>query len=203
MTPMEVIPPPLPGATAPGLSPQQLAQIAEARQRRRKIHRAVVYALFDGWTIAIFAALTLLGGFFHWIGFVLGAAMALVALVELRGARGLKQLDVNAPRTLAINQLFLGGVLLSYAIYSLWGIYHGRGTVASQLADYPELSALAIDIDQLEKLLAWLIYGTLAAVAVFGMGGTALFYLSRRRHVEAYLRQTPQWIIEAQRAGIA
>ena len=39
-------------------------------------------------------------------------------------------------------------------------------------------------------------------VAVFGQGGTALFYLSRRRHVEAYLRDTPQWIVDAQRAGM-
>jgi hypothetical protein len=54
----------------------------------------------------------------------------------------------------------------------------------------------------LSKLITYLIYGTLAMVAIFGQGGTALYYLSRRRYVEDYARQTPQWIIQAQSAGL-
>jgi hypothetical protein len=47
-----------------------------------------------------------------------------------------------------------------------------------------------------------MVYGGLAAVAIFGQGGTALYYWSRRRFVEAYLKETPRWIIDAQRAGL-
>jgi hypothetical protein len=41
-----------------------------------------------------------------------------------------------------------------------------------------------------------------AAVAIFVEGGMALFHFSRRKVVEAYIRETPQWIVEAQRAGV-
>ena len=51
-------------------------------------------------------------------------------------------------------------------------------------------------------LIGWVMYGTLAAVAIFVQGGTALYYLSRRRLIEQYLRETPAWIVQAQRAGM-
>ena len=198
--------PPIASTSAPpppaGLSPEQFQQIAEARSRAEKIRRGVLVALFDAWTVAIFAGLTLLGGLFHWIGLLLGAGMAAVAYVEFRGVKRLRRLDPSAPKTLAWNQVFLGSLLFAYAVYSLWRIFAGRSALATQLAAYPELSMLAIDVDHLTKTIGLLIYGTLIAVALFGQGGTALFYLSRRRHVEAYLRDTPKWIVDAQRAGM-
>ena len=84
---MQVAAEPIPVIPAPGLSAEQILQIAEARLRWGKIRRGVAVALFDGWTIAIFAGLTLLGGLFNWIGLVLGAGMATVAYIELRGAK--------------------------------------------------------------------------------------------------------------------
>ena len=33
-------------------------------------------------------------------------------------------------------------------------------------------------------------------------GGTALFYLSRLRHLREYVQNTPQWLIQMQRAGV-
>lgn len=101
------------------LSPEQLTELAAARARSKKIRRAITVATLDGWATAIFAALTFLGGLFHWLGFVLGGAMAIVAYVEFTGAHRLRTLDVTAPRALALNQIFLGSVLLLYAIYSL------------------------------------------------------------------------------------
>jgi hypothetical protein len=106
---------------------------------------------------------------------------------------------------LAWNQVFFGLVLLAYAAYSLWGVLHHRSELAAQLSgmgQMGELGQLGIDIEKLERLIGLLVYGTLAAVAIFGQGGTALFYLTRRKHIEAYLRETPQWITDAQRAGM-
>jgi hypothetical protein len=102
------------------LSPEQLAELASARARSKPIRRAISTAKFDGWGIAVFAALTFIGGIFHWLGFILGAAMATVAYIELAGAQRLRTLDLTACKTLALNQIFLGSVLLLYAIYSLW-----------------------------------------------------------------------------------
>jgi hypothetical protein len=121
--------------------------------------------------------------------------------VEFRGARGLRRLDPAAAGSLGCNQLFLGAVLLVYAAFSLWNVYHGPNYILDQLRGSPELSMLG-PIEQLAHLVGLLIYGTLAAVAIFGQGGTAWYYVSRRKHIETYLRDTPPWIVDAQRAGM-
>jgi hypothetical protein len=66
----------------------------------------------------------------------------------------------------------------------------------------PDMGAMGRDIDQITRTIGLMVYGGLAAVAIFGQGGTALYYWSRRRFVEAYLKETPRWIIDAQRAGL-
>jgi hypothetical protein len=133
---------------------------------------------------------------------VLGAGMLAIAYVEIRGAKRMRALDPAAPKMLAWNQVVLGSLLFAYAIFSLWRIYSGHTELAQQLDKYPELAAVAGDIEGLAKLIGLLIYGTLMAVAIFGQGGTALFYLTRKKHIDAYLRETPQWILDAQRAGM-
>ena len=188
----------------PGLSPEQLKQIADARLRSKKIRKGVSVALFDGWTVGLFGGLTLLGGMisFSPVALALGAGMIAVAYVELRGAKRMRLLDPQSPRMLAWNQVVLGTLLLAYASYSLWTIYTGRTEMQAEIAKYPELTDVVGDMDRLAKLIGLLIYGTLMSVAIFGQGGTALFYLSRRKHIEAYVRETPPWIIEAQRSGL-
>jgi hypothetical protein len=190
-----------PGAT-PGLTPDQLKQIGDARLRSKKIRKGVSVAMFDGWTVGLFGGLTLLFGIFSPVGLILGAGMIAIAYVELRGAKRMRLLDPQSPRMLAWNQVVLGGLLLAYASYSLWTIYTGRTDMQTEIAKYPELTDVVGDMDRLSKLIGLLIYGTLMAVAIFGQGGTALFYLSRKKHIEAYLRETPSWIIDAQRSGM-
>src|SRR3954471_665037 len=102
-----------------GLSPQQLAELVEARKRGTKIRRAVSVAKFDAWTIAIFAGLTMLSAIFSVWGAILGIGMGIVAFVEFKGVERLRRLDPTVAKTLAINQCCLGGLLLIYAIYSI------------------------------------------------------------------------------------
>ena len=40
-------------------------------------------------------------------------------------------------------------------------------------------------------------------ISIVLQGGTAIYYKSRRKYVEAYVRETPDWIVQMQRAGIA
>jgi hypothetical protein len=185
-----------------GLPPEHLRQLAEARHRAAKVRRAAFVATLDGWSIGLFGALTFLCGLFSWIGLVLGGIMLGVALVELRGARRLRRLDPDAARTLGFNQIVLGSALLAYAIYSLWGVFRDRSALLDQLAvNAPELAGMG-SLQTLARAIGILIYGTLAAVAIFGQGATAWYYFSRRRHINAYLRDTPHWIIDAHRAGM-
>jgi hypothetical protein len=191
-------------AAAPGLSPEQLKQLGDARQRSAKIRKGVFVALFDGWSVAVFAGLTLLGGLvgLSWVGILLGGGMAAAAFVELKAVKRLRALDANVTKTLAWNQVFLGALLFSYAVYSLVLIYTGRTELANQLEAYPEMTDMAVNVNEIAKLIGLLVYGTLITVAIVCQGGTALFYLSRRKYIEAYVRETPQWILDAQRAGM-
>jgi len=189
--------------TSPQLSEENLRELAAARTALRKIARAVTVARFDGWTIAIFAGLTLLMGITDVSNIIIGVGLGVVAFVELQGASKLRRLDVAAIRMLGFNQLSLGGLLILYALWRIHAESSGGGLLASVAESDPQ------DAQALGTLLSgshWIVtgfYGILIAVAILGMGGMALFYFSRRKYLAAYLTQTPQWIIAMQKAGIS
>jgi MFS family permease len=212
--PPTIHPSPLPYATPPNfssspapaaapLSPEHLQQIQLAQKRAGKIKRAILVAQFDGWATGIFGGITVLGVLFGSIvAFLLGGGMLIVSFVEFRGVKKLRRLEPDATRWLGWNQVFFGSILLLYAAWSLWGVYHEQSDLAKQLAGMPDMGAMGRDIDQITRTIGLMVYGGLAAVAIFGQGGTALYYWSRRKFVEAYLNETPKWIIDAQRAGL-
>lgn len=190
-------------APAAVLSPEHLQQIKLAQQRATKVRRAMRVAQFDGWATGIFGGITFLCGFSgSLVALVLGAGMLIVAFIEFKGAARLRKFDPGAPRVLALNQVYFGALLLAYAAWSLWGVFHNQSELSSALASAGDLGQLGIDAAQIERTIGLLVYGALACVAIFGQGGTALYYWTRRRFVDAYLRETPQWIIDAQRAGL-
>ena len=184
---------------AGGLTPEQLQQLVDARLRGKKIRRTISVAKFDAWTVAIFAGFTLLSAIFSWQGAVLGIGMGVVAYVEFKGIDRLRRLDATVIKTLALNQVGLGSLLLLYAIYSVLTSGHSMDEFKSQ---GPEVAQFMSGYSGMMDAATYLIYGILALVAIFGQGGTALFYLSRRKYIEEYASQTPQWIIQAQQAGL-
>src|SRR5688572_15560261 len=127
-----MIPVPLPAApsSAPERSPlseDHLRQLAAANFALRKIRRVASIARFDGWTVAVFAALTALFGLTQPITLLIALVMAAIAAVELRGADKLQRLDLTAPRTLAINQLALAVLLILYAASRIYAELTGPG----------------------------------------------------------------------------
>lgn len=190
----------VPGVVAQGgLTAEQLQQLADARLRGAKIRRAISVAKFDAWTVAIFAGFTLMGALFSIVAAILGLGMAAVAFVEFKCIPRLRRLDPTVAKTLALNQVGLGLLLLAYAGYSLATVGNGMEELKSQ---GPEVAQFMAGYAGMVDAISYLIYGTLALVAIFGQGGTALFYLSRRKYIESYATQTPQWIIQAQQAGL-
>jgi len=174
--------------------------LADARLAAKKIRRAVTYATFDAWTIAIFAALSFVCGLFSGVsGVLLGAAMGIIAFVEFKGVARVRQLDATAAKTLAYNQLAFSAVLIIYALWSLHSI-PTMSSVTSQLGQNSDL----VDTGQIDSWLrlGWfLLYGTVIAVAVFAQGGTALYYFSREKHIREYVQTAAPWIVEMQRSG--
>ena len=110
------------------MSAEQLQELADARRRGAKVRRAISVAKFDAWTVAIFAGFTLMGvPFGSVVCGVLGTGMAIVAFVEFKGIERLRRLDPTVAKTLALNQVGLGLLLLGYAAYSIATAGSGMG----------------------------------------------------------------------------
>src|SRR5207248_2091492 len=109
-------------------------------KRAKKIRKTIGVAKFYGWATAIFAGLTLLisAVSFSIVGLLVGAAMAVVAFGEFRGAASLKHLDPKGAKELGLSQLLLSATLLGYAIFSVWRYSSEPSLVTSQLASSPE-----------------------------------------------------------------
>jgi hypothetical protein len=194
----------------PGQSPlnspptrEHLEQIAAAKISSKKIRRAVGVAMFSGWTIAIFAVLTFLGGLFSIPAMLLAAGMGIVAYFELRGAGELKRLDRTAPARLANNQLLLAAILFFYGAFELvQGIRHPQSMIGDAGSD-PQVAQMLAPYQNLTQTIFIAVYVTVMIVAILGPGLTAMYYRSRAKFVDDYVRNTPPWILELQRAGMS
>jgi hypothetical protein len=194
---------PIPAAPLPPqLAPEHLQQLAAARAAARKVRRAAAVATFDGWTIALFAALSLVTSLTDPSGLLLSLGMIAVAVVELRGAAALKRLRSAAARMLGFNQLALASMLICYALWRLYAETSGPSPYAAYTKSDPELAQMLGPIESLTRTIALYLYGAMIAVALFAQGGLAAYYFTRRQHIDAYLRQTPEWILAMQRSGV-
>jgi hypothetical protein len=128
--------------------------------------------------------------------------MGIIAYVEFTGAAKLKQLNAEAPRKLAFNQLALAALLIGYATWSLYtGLSGPSALMSSEAAQDPMVAEMLAPYEGIERQITALVYIVLILVAIFAQGGTALFYFSRTKYVKAYVQETPAWIVAMQRAG--
>lgn len=199
VTAVVMMPPPIPAA----LASEQLMQLSEAQRAGKKIRRAAVVATSDAWGIAIFAALTFIGGLFSPSGLILGLGMGIVATVEFKGAYRLRRLDERAARMLGWNQLALAGMLILYALWSIYGTLTTDNTWEMIQAAGPEVGEMIRPMAGLMRQLTVLVYTSLIAVALFAQGGMAWYYFSRIKHIRVYLSKTPIWILQMQRSGVS
>lgn len=184
-----------PAAPAP-LTPDQRREMEAARDRARRIIKAGRVATFNVWTLGTFAALTLPFGFFSLPALLLGGGMAAVAWNEHRGRALLRRMEPEGPRRLGRNQLALMALVVTYAV---WSLFRARTHPDPGLAQMDDL--LGGDTAGLVRDLTTLVY--LAVIALTGIfqGLLARFYFARGPMVEAYLRETPEWVVELQRTA--
>jgi hypothetical protein len=185
--------------TSPQLTEANVRELAAAKLLLRRVNRAVSTARFDGWTIAIFAGLSLLCGFSSPSGILLSIALGAIAYIELRAANALKRLDPLSVQTLGINQLALCGILILYFLWCIYAESTGHGIATEVVQAEPQLAQQEAMVKQMSELA----YLVLIAVSAVAQGSMALYYFSRRKHVEAILRETPKWIIDTLKAGFS
>ena len=190
----------IPSAPAGPLSAEHLNQLAIARQRGKSIRRAVAVASFNGWTAGLFAAVSLVCGVFSLVGFLLGAALAIAAYNEFRGAQELRRFDEGASRRLGLNQVGLCAALVLYGAWGVYSTYSTSSAYAAALAGSAQAAQLVGSIERLEKTVSLGVYGGLIVLSILFQGGTAWYYFTRRRVLRAYISETPAWILELERA---
>ncbi len=208
---MEPLPPPIPeyrDAKPPpmpaGLTPEQIVAIREANVRAKKVRRAVSVAKTDASITAFFAVCGIVCFCLGWENTVMGALLGFIAWNSFRGANKLQQFDRGAPMLLAKNQAYLAGIIIVYAVFELIVHLTHSGTssdlTSAGLSAEDIKTALGMDPGALDHLLAWTVYGLLIVGTIIFQGLTALYYKSRSKVLDEYLRDTPQWIVDFQAA---
>ena len=194
-----------PAATAQGrpLSGENQRELAEANERAGKVRRAAKVATFNGWSIGIFAALSLPFALFSKTAFVMCIALGVVAYNEFRGRNLLRHFDESGARLLGWNQLGLMGLLIGYSLWSIYAGLTGPSPYSEQINAMPELGSMLGSIDDLYQTVTLAVYGSLIVFSVIFQGLNTLYYFTRERYVQAYLDQTPSWIVDLQRSVAA
>lgn len=187
-------------AMASPLSAQHLAQLDQAQLRRKKLNRAVMVASFNAWSFAILAVFSLLLGFFSLTSLLIGLALAGLAFNEFRGRRQLRQLLMHSTRTLGINQLICCILIAIYCSLSIYQTLTGPGVYAQAIEQSPDLADMLKPMEDLLQKAAIATYVLVFVLGVGLQGLTAWYYFSRRRHLRDYVQQTPEWILELNRA---
>jgi hypothetical protein len=187
---------------AGGLTPEAREAVTRARERARPVFRAARIAAFNGWTLGVIATLSIPFAFFSIPGALVTIGLAVVAYNEFRGRRGLLALDPGAAKRLGWNQVALLTLVVGYCAWMLWLGLTGEAPMQKELEASPELQdtlGSLGDVDQLYRALVLVVYGTIFVVTVVVQGANSLYYFTRRKYVEAFLRDTPEWAVEMQR----
>ncbi|MGB2820080.1 MAG: hypothetical protein WBF17_03805 [Phycisphaerae bacterium] len=195
-------------APAGPLSPEHLAELAQADRRARKVRKAGGMAMFNGCTVAffaggclLFAAISPLFGEVDVEALVMAAGLGVVAWNEFRGRRLIRRFDTRACRLLGWNQLGLMALLIGYCAWQIAGALFGPSPYADAMAREPMLASTLGPIGNLHKMLTIAIYGGVIAGTIVFQGLNAVYYFTRRKLLLAYLNETPPWVVEIQRCS--
>ena len=122
-----------------------------------------------------------------------------IELILVQGRQRLLQFDDKAPVFLGWNQL---GFLALITAYCLWMFIVGltnESPFAMEFEAKPELRAAFDSVegfDEIYRLVVAAFYGTVFLLSAIFQGGNAIYYFTRRRHVEAFLQKTPAWALQ-------
>ncbi|HEX2475431.1 MAG TPA: hypothetical protein VHK01_11825 [Lacipirellulaceae bacterium] len=183
------------------LTAQHHRELAQARQNAKAINKAARVANFNGWATAIVALLSAPFALFSISGALVFIGLSVIAYNELRGRNRLLQFDRSAATFLGWNQLALLAIIVIYCLWAIQSNFSEAKAVTAELGAYADVQAVLGSPEQIEKLareVVLLFYGSVIAASVVFQGLTALYYFSRRKHIDAYIAGTPEWIRQLQ-----
>jgi len=188
----------------PPLTERHYAEVRQAVRARRRVKGAARTALFSG---AVTLAIGLLAAPFALIwpsasGVIVVVGVCAVGAVELVGYGRMRRAEPSAARFLGLNQLALLGVVTLYCVMQMAAFSPQEAQAAamspevrSQLSAVPEM-ARSIDnlVLQWAPIVTYGFYSLVIGLSVCSQGGMALYYFTRRKHIERFNRATPEWI---------
>ncbi len=207
MTALPPIPPPLPQVQAPAPAQSPLSEahweaIRQAQLPRRALLKAASTAKFSSVTLLVMAVLGILSLPFGVTveNLVIVAGLAVTGMIELRGSRRFRQASPSVARDLGLNQLALGTLIILYCIVQMVTFRADASSVVSpEVAELlPQMPEMQRSVQQMTSLLPMMMYGFYGLVillSVLMQGGLALYYFTRRKHVEAFRASTPEWLL--------
>ena len=195
------------------LPPEAMRQVTDAQLRlsavlraRKVAQRACISLVFMGVLTGMFAVVGGQGP--SWSGLVMGVWMTAAGIVEFIGAQGTAKLKPKALTMLAVNQLLLGLMFAGFGAWWMLALKMGWNTADVTTAEqiYTSLSNSILAIGtataspaQIKVAAYTIVYWAYGSIVLFGLlvdAPMALYYFYRRRQLEAYLRETPEWIVQ-------
>ncbi len=161
-----------------------------------------ILAVFAGGSF-LFVVAGALFGEFDVIGMVMGVGLALLAWNEFRGRAMLRRFELRGCGVLGWNQLGLMALVISYAAWMLGQALWGPNPYEEAMTRETMLTGPLGSIGQLYKTISLAVYGGLIAGTVIFQGINSLYYFTRRKHVKAYLCETPEWLVELHQRDVA
>lgn len=191
---------PAPATTAESpLSVSHRRELTAARDRVKPIRQAARVATFNGWSTGGIAVLSAPYALTDLSGLALMIGMTLVAYNEFRGRKQLLQFDPTGARMLGWNQIGLLAMIVVYCLLTLYQSLGATGTLTNELQNYADLDSVLGapgTFETLYKKVTIAIYGSAIGLSLLFQGGNALYYFTRRRHIEDFVAETPKWARE-------
>ena len=180
------------------LTPELELELRDAKERAGSFLGAARVAAFNGWSVGFFAVVSILFGLFSLTSFLVGVGLAFVARNEFVGRARLRSLDPSGLELLWRNQLGFMSLIIAYCV---WSIYR---TVAAPtppiMADLTEL--LGEGVGNLVQSVTVMLYALVIAATGIFQGLNAWYYFVRVSMIRDYVRDTPQWVLDLQRATV-
>ncbi|HIF33601.1 MAG TPA: hypothetical protein EYG57_15840 [Planctomycetes bacterium] len=177
-------------------------EVTAAYDRAKIIRKAASVAAFNGWMTGIIAFCSAPFAIFSLSGFIVTIGLSIVTYNEFRGRKRLLQFDQEAPVLLGWNQVGFLVLIISYCTWMLVVSLTSDGPFTAELKAKPELSVAfnsAEQFDRYYKMLVAGLYGAVIMLTGVFQGFNAFYYFTRRKHIKAYVENTPGWVLDLQR----
>lgn len=196
------MPPAMPPATpaAGPLSEADFQAVRQAAARRRAIKTAARIANLSATVTIVLGVIVFFLAL--WSQSFASAVAAIIVcaagLVEFLGYCRMRRAQRSAPVILGTNQLVLLGLIIIWCVVQMatFTPETAKGLMSPEFRS--QLSAAMPELEQwIDKQVPIFYYGFYSLVIVGSIGfqgGLALYYLTRRKHIDAYNRDTPPWV---------